>query len=127
MPRIFIVSEKIKEKYCLDSMAEYGVPTYLYADNERMPSYFNPTLFAQGIAQRLQNNKFDPDIDCIALTGKHTEVAILFYIVGLLCGDVGVILFDAKQDKYVKVDLQTASIPDILETTEGAPYQPRVL
>lgn len=110
--RVFVVSESVKERYCLDGIRRYGDIVFLYDENERKPSIYNTSQFAASLATRLSDHAFDASNDFVAMVGRQIEVGILFYVLGLLVGDVKIIFFDAAKAEYSESELRKHAVPD---------------
>lgn len=113
MSKVFVMSESVKDKHNVDGLAAHGEIVFLYKRNEKLPSAYNPSEFASSISSRLSDNEFDPDNDFIALVGKQIELAMIFYTVGLLVGNVRMLFFDAAKVAYAPVRIDADAIPDI--------------
>lgn len=113
MTRVFVVAETAQERYNLDGLRQFGNIVFLYARDERKPSIYNVSQFASSIATRLNDHSFDARHDYVALVGRQVEVGILFYVLGLLAGDVKIAFFDAAKTEYSENELKANVIPDL--------------
>lgn len=110
------MSESVKDKHNVDGLAAHGEIVFLYKRGEKLPSAYNPSEFASSIAKRLSDEGFNSTTDYIAIVGKQIELAMIFYTVGLLVGNVRMLFFDAAKVTYAPVRIDADAIPDIVTT-----------
>jgi len=113
MSRVFVVAEAVKSKFNVDGLRQFGEIVYLYSEHERKPTVYNGNAFASSLVARLNDAGFDPQVDYVAMVGRQIEVGYLFYIMGLLAGDIRILFFDAQKAEYSETLLNANEIPDL--------------
>jgi hypothetical protein len=98
--KVFFVS---KCRFDVASAEKHGEIVFLYDDNRRLPSgIFNPKECMADMARTLGDLDFDPDLDCIAVTGNIALCVMLFMVASELhpIGQVKALIYDARHNDY---------------------------
>jgi len=95
MARVFFVQKA--DRFDTSTASEYGEKLYLVSPHV---SAFNVDSFVQALLRSLDEYKYDPATDYIALTGQTICVAFMVGILLARYGRLRVLLFDARVGKY---------------------------
>lgn len=99
MNRVIFATDRQRKD--ISGAEQHGELVFLLTGSEQ-PSPFRPEDVAYRFAARLREINFDPDRDCIALTGPVFLVSMFLASAVTWCdGRVNVLLFDATNDRYV--------------------------
>ena len=82
-------------RFNLEDAGRFGGIVYAL---EAAPSAFATDELMEHFASVLET--FDPEIDCIAMTGKNIELALFVAVALQLHGEVRALLYDARGSEY---------------------------
>ena len=95
-PRVFFVTHS--QRFNTRSADRFGKAVFVMDDDTVSP--FQTDRILRSIESRLQDEKFDPDNDFVALTGAHVFVALFLAHAVARYSSVKALLFDAKSSRY---------------------------
>ena len=96
-------------RFDVSTAERHGKVVYLFENGPR-PSALDPQGLHDGILERLEQMRYDPAVDCIAIAGGSIHVAILVAAVLGEYGGMHLLLFDAATEAYIHKELEASYV-----------------
>ncbi len=113
-PIVFFVTE-VAERFNIDQVREFGSPVLLFEKDNRSPYRVNDVI--ADIEKALRQNRFDPQVDYIALTGSYYMVLLMMATVANSYDEFQVLMFSPAHDGYVKKKIL---LPHVYDEQKGS-------
>ena len=107
MSKVFVPTTN--DRFDLSKAAEHGEVVYLL-DRRTVPNVFDPIGIAKAASQRFIEERYDPSVDYVALTGATVTVALVLAVALEMHGPVKILIFDAANERYVPRDLDLEQV-----------------
>jgi hypothetical protein len=92
------------DRYGTQPSLKFGTTVFL--QDRRIISPFRTQELIDELYKRLLEERFDPDIDYVGLTGGHIMVSILLALVLSKYGRAKMLMWDASNSEYVARDVR---------------------
>lgn len=97
-PTVFLVETPYKD---VSRINTYGEPAMLWPAGISRPSIWDTERVTASALARLETMGYNPDVDYLALVGSNALVSIVLAAVCSHYGQIGVVMFDNKNQKYI--------------------------
>jgi len=101
MPKVFVI-ETLRRNIDLSKANVFGEIVYVFPINSRRCGVFRHIEFGNLVLQRLLDLDFDPKEDYVCIAGAMISIVISIIAISQVYDEFSVLLFNSREDKYIK-------------------------